>query len=68
MGRKRAVEELTRIYEATHPIVDEATTPTRASIWTAISEFADKPRKKPPMSRKRPGLILYILLDYIIFI
>lgn len=55
MGRKRAIDELTRIYEATHPIIDATTTPTRERVWSTISECADKPRKKPAVSRKRPG-------------
>lgn len=45
MGRKRAIEELTRIYEATHPVVDEEATPTRERVWSTISEFTDKPRR-----------------------
>jgi hypothetical protein len=53
MGRKPAIETLTRIYETTHPIIDEATTPTRGRIWSTISEYVEKPIKKPAVSRKR---------------
>jgi hypothetical protein len=55
MGRKRAIEELTRIYEATHPVIDETATPTRERIWPVISEYTERQPKKPTLSRKRPG-------------
>jgi hypothetical protein len=58
MGRKCAIEELTRIYEATHPVIDETATPTRERIWPVISEYTEQQPKKPTLSRKRPGLII----------
>lgn len=58
MGRKNAIDVLTRIYETTHPIIDDPTsTPTRERIWPTISEFAEKPKKKPTVAKKRPGIL-----------
>jgi hypothetical protein len=48
MGRKRAIAQLTKIYETTHPLVDEAKTPTRERVWETISALDKaKPRKRP---------------------
>lgn len=57
MGRKRAIEELTKIYESTHPLVDGSTTPTRDRVWPSVSNYVEKqPKKNPAVSRKRRSL------------
>ncbi|KAI6181917.1 Structure-specific endonuclease subunit SLX4 [Aphelenchoides besseyi] len=53
MGRKRAIEMLTKIYEATHPIVNGAQTPTRHEVYNHIRKLDEKVEKKSKQTRKR---------------
>ncbi|KAI6197576.1 hypothetical protein M3Y94_01240800 [Aphelenchoides besseyi] len=53
MGRKRAIEMLTKIYESTHPIVNGSQTPTRHEVYNHIRKLNEKVEKKPKQTRKR---------------
>ncbi|KAI6221376.1 hypothetical protein M3Y99_01554100 [Aphelenchoides fujianensis] len=56
MGRKRAIAQLTKIYEATHPVVEDPDrTPSRHRIYSQIRKLDEEAGNKRPAKKPRKG-------------
>lgn len=56
MGRKRAIAQLTKIYEATHPVVEDPDrTPSRHRIYSQIRKLDEDNGNKRKAAKPRKG-------------